>query len=84
MSAEAKSLIEKFGIEMEMVLAFHEDHLIHVLHQRRLTKKHIVKNLSDRNRAYIGIKSIPAYENPESWPDHRGWVTRKDPNDADD
>ena len=69
---------------MEMILAFHEDRLIQILHHRGQTKKHIVKNLSSRNRAFIGIKSIARYTNPESRPSHRGWALRKDPNDAND
>jgi Putative amidoligase enzyme len=84
MSAESTSIIEKFGVELEMVLLFHEDRLIPVLQDRGLTEKHIVKRLSKQNQSMIGIKAIAGFENPESRPSHRGWALRKDPNDPDD
>jgi Putative amidoligase enzyme len=84
MSAESTSIVEKFGVELEMVLAFHEDRLIPVLQRRGLTKNHIVKRLSKRDQSMIGIKTIVGFVNPESRPSYRGWALRKDPNDPDD
>jgi hypothetical protein len=84
MSAEPASIVEKFGVELEMVLGFHEDRLIPVLERRGLTRKHIVKRLSKRNQSMIGIKTIVGFVNPESRPSHRGWALKKDPKDPDD
>ena len=50
MSVEKKSLVEKFGVELEVILTFHEDRLIPVLRDRGLTRQHIVKNLTERER----------------------------------
>lgn len=58
MSAESKSIVENFGVELEMVLAFHEDRLIPVLQRRGLTRQHIVKRLSKQNQSMIGIQTI--------------------------
>jgi Putative amidoligase enzyme len=84
MAENSKSIVEKFGVEFEMVLAFHEDRLVPVLHGRGLTKKHIIKRLSDRSRSNIGIKTIPGFANPQSRPSHRGWAWRKHPKDKED
>ncbi len=84
MSGDSKSIVEKFGVELEMLFAFHEDRLIPVLKRRGLTKQHIVKQLSSRTRSNIGIKTIPGFANPQSRPSHRGWALRIDENDRDD
>jgi hypothetical protein len=84
MVKNSKSIVEKFGFELEMILAFHKARLVPVLYGRGLTKKHIVARLSDRTRSNIGIKTIPRFANPQSRPSHRGWALRKDPKDKED
>jgi Putative amidoligase enzyme len=84
MSADSGSKIDKFGVELEMVFAFHEDRLLPVLRGRGLTKEHIVKNLLDRDCAFIGLKALPRFGNPQSRPSHRGWALRIESNDSND
>lgn len=84
MVKNSKSIVEKFGVELEMVLAFHEDRLVPVLHGRGLTQKHIVERLSDRTRSNVGIKTIHRFANPQSRPSYRGWALREDLKDKED
>lgn len=84
MSLEKESLIQQFGVELEVILAFHEDRLIPVLRDRGLDRQHIVKNLSNRERYEIGIKNIQIYPDKISRPSHRGWALQIVQTDVDD
>ncbi len=83
MAKAPPSVVTGFGVEIEVVLAFHEDLMVNVLKQRHLTKDHIVKQIPSATKNKIGFRN---HRNNtlylETRPRHRGWVLRVDEADS--
>ena len=83
MARSPSSVVTGFGVEIEVIFAFHEDLLVHVLKKRHLTRDHIVKEIPTAVKKAIGLRnhgSPPSYF--DTRPGHRGWVLRIDQADS--
>lgn len=79
MANSPSSVITGFGVELELVFAFHEDLLVEVLGKRHLSRDHIIKKIPSKTKNAIGLRhhgDPPLYLHTR--PGHRGWVLRID------
>ena len=78
------SLIDRFGVEIEVLLIFRESDLVSVLQQLGLTKAAIIKQPKPHQevRYHLGVPSQPPFQHiAQSRPSYRGWAFKRMPTD---